>query len=746
MLKNKDRVILDKLDGKEVAKAILAQVDTSKAGPVYAAYRENRRKSGQDWITDRNWEDALVYIIDDLHRLSGHTNSIEICLTYDYINQESLPSKEHTGVLGMVIQDEKEEVMELVAPLQIHMRNNVDFTAARKDFINQNNFPKDIKLKYKTFKTFQFLILIGEKVEIIKLYRGCPLVVPEAVTHENAISYTKSMSEFMLRNTKKKGRMTYEFKPSSGLERVNTYSLARQFMATRCLHLMAKYFDDRFYWDAAKRNIKYNINTFIIDEDDYSFMRESKKAYLGDTSFAAIAILEQDDFKEDEERLFKFTKKAWNEDGSFNIYYDIDEKEFLPMDNQNFAPGQTLLYWIKKIRETPDKDLENKIQKSFEFYSKWHLDPENRHYSFISWQTQAWAELWHHNKDEKLYDFIMEMNDYLADMQIWDDAEYLDRKGSFPNIDGWTCVFMIGMVCALEVAMANNDEKRIKKYRQVILRGIRMLKQLHFTDEADLYYSIRSRRVLGGCKTTVMHNWVRIDNVEHALTAMLFVYDKFGEDFFKGDILTEINETLPSLLPEPRPPSNFSDDYKKELHRIALQALHYSCRHKKQMKEFEFATKHLSQVKRSSFVTLYKNGKQHGCVGTVWPKGNLPTDIVSNTFKACQKDSRFDPLSLNDVDDVTINISVLTKPKRLYFDSEADLIAQLQEGQDGLIIKYRDFQSSLLPNVWKDFKNNKEGFFKALKISAKLSAGFWDADIRVWRYNTEEISGDLLNK
>ncbi|NOZ54186.1 MAG: hypothetical protein GXP08_13835, partial [Gammaproteobacteria bacterium] len=208
-------------------------------------------------------------------------------------------------------------------------------------------------------------------------------------------------------------------------------------------------------------------------------------------------------------------------------------------DNQNFYPGEALLYWATKQRLTPNNTLLTKIYKSFHYYKTWHR--QNRNPAFIPWHTQAYYLLWTMTHDAELKKFIFEMNDWLLNMQQWDNVVYDDTKGRYynPEHQGYgpphassTGVYLEGLVDAYKLARQTNNNKRAQKYKTAIVRGLRSIMQLQYADEVDMYYIFKRDQVYGGIRSRVYDNTIRIDNIQHSLMAVLKVLDTFSEEDF----------------------------------------------------------------------------------------------------------------------------------------------------------------------------------------------------------------------
>ena len=68
--------------------------------------------------------------------------------------------------------------------------------------------------------------------------------------------------------------------------------------------------------------------------------------------------------------------------------------------------------------------------------------------------------------------------------------------------------------------------------------------------------------------------------------------------------------------------------------------------------------------RRGVFVTLYKEGSLRGCIGTIFPRmDNIAEEIIRNAVSAGIHDSRFDPVSQDELEDLDFSVDVLTEPK-----------------------------------------------------------------------------------
>jgi len=140
--------------------------------------------------------------------------------------------------------------------------------------------------------------------------------------------------------------------------------------------------------------------------------------------------------------------------------------------------------------------------------------------------------------------------------------------------------------------------------------------------------------------------------------------------------------------------------------------------------------------KRGCFVTLNKKGKGlRGCIGYILPVENLYEGVINRAVAAAVQDPRFPPVTYDELKDIKIEISILTVPKELKFNSADELLAQLKPLRDGVVLKTPYGSSTYLPQVWQQLPD-KEMFLSSLcaKHGAPYNAWRNVADISVSIY------------
>lgn len=121
----------------------------------------------------------------------------------------------------------------------------------------------------------------------------------------------------------------------------------------------------------------------------------------------------------------------------------------------------------------------------------------------------------------------------------------------------------------------------------------------------------------------------------------------------------------------------------------------------------------------ASFVTLTEGGQLRGCIGSLEARRPLALDVQENAVNAAMRDPRFPPVQPDELDDIHIEVSVLSPPRPLDYDGPDDLIAKLRPGVDGVVIERGWNRATFLPQVWETLPNPHQ-FLEHLCLKAYL--------------------------
>ncbi len=140
----------------------------------------------------------------------------------------------------------------------------------------------------------------------------------------------------------------------------------------------------------------------------------------------------------------------------------------------------------------------------------------------------------------------------------------------------------------------------------------------------------------------------------------------------------------------------------------------------------------------ATFVTLRRHGELRGCIGSLEAERPLRDDVEHNARAAALRDPRFPPLTEDELDGLSVEVSLLSPARPLAFADEDDLLRQLAD-RPGLVLEFGRHRSTFLPQVWEQLPDPRE-FLRHLKSKAGLPPDFWSRDLRLSRYTVEKWS------
>lgn len=139
----------------------------------------------------------------------------------------------------------------------------------------------------------------------------------------------------------------------------------------------------------------------------------------------------------------------------------------------------------------------------------------------------------------------------------------------------------------------------------------------------------------------------------------------------------------------------------------------------------------------ASFITLLRDGQLRGCIGSLRRSHPLGEDVMTNAIAAASKDSRFPPLTGEELDGIAIEVSVLSEPEFIDFFGEEELLAQLRPFEDGLILFSGCSSATFLPQVWEQLPEPR-AFLNALKHKAGLPTNREVVELMAARYHVQK--------
>jgi len=141
--------------------------------------------------------------------------------------------------------------------------------------------------------------------------------------------------------------------------------------------------------------------------------------------------------------------------------------------------------------------------------------------------------------------------------------------------------------------------------------------------------------------------------------------------------------------------------------------------------------------KQGAFITIhtYPNHDLRGCIGIPLPVMPLKDAIIEGA-KSATRDPRFPPLAENELNNIIIELTVLTKPKLIEVKQPQEYLSNIEIGRDGLIVEQGFFKGLLLPQVPIEQGWNKEDFLSHTCMKAGLMPDAWfDKNTKISKFS-----------
>jgi len=135
----------------------------------------------------------------------------------------------------------------------------------------------------------------------------------------------------------------------------------------------------------------------------------------------------------------------------------------------------------------------------------------------------------------------------------------------------------------------------------------------------------------------------------------------------------------------------------------------------------------------ATFVTLrwHEGGDLQGCIGTLEADRGIVEDVAYNAVAAGTRDPRTLPCTLEDVDKLDVELSMLSPLEPIGGEDE------IRVGTDGIVLLYKHHRGTFLPVMWEQLPT-KESFMRELRRKAGLPRDF-AGEVQLLRYTAAKF-------
>jgi len=125
------------------------------------------------------------------------------------------------------------------------------------------------------------------------------------------------------------------------------------------------------------------------------------------------------------------------------------------------------------------------------------------------------------------------------------------------------------------------------------------------------------------------------------------------------------------------------------------------------------------------FVTLNNPTGLRGCIGFPLPDKKLFNALKDASIAAATEDPRFSPVRIDELDEITFEVTVLTPPEEITVENPLEYPSQIKVGRDGLIVKHSFYSGLLLPQVPIEYGWTEEEFLEHTCEKAGIPKDYW---------------------
>ena len=450
--------------------------------------------------------------------------SVPLEVDVDWTEPRAIDPYLEPGVHGLTL-TYGDQLRSSVCPTELFTSDMVLYDALRKvaqQLTNQQETVGGIKLA--RFRTVHWYQPPGS-TQIVSLQRGLIVLPPETVSRKQLDAALESLGDYLIYRQQRTGRFSYQYEPA-----LDVYSYSdnpvRQAGATLALATYARHQGTRAVVEAADRSLKYHLQrlTDFPRVDGAAFIAtEDGSNKLGVTALISMALAEHPDaerYAATRARLVKGILTLQRPSGMFLTAFP----PVVEVASQDYFPGEALLALARAYEHNPQAEILTAFDRALDFYRSYFED--NPSPAFVPWQVQAFAAMARHTQRRDYVDYVFALTDWLAQRQLTrDNCAWPELWGGIaayqPNRAGVaTASYLEAFTDALQLARDMKDEQRAERYEQVVRSAARFVMQLQVRPE-EAYFVRSQQDAVGGIRTSLALNLLRIDHCQHALVALL---------------------------------------------------------------------------------------------------------------------------------------------------------------------------------------------------------------------------------
>lgn len=140
----------------------------------------------------------------------------------------------------------------------------------------------------------------------------------------------------------------------------------------------------------------------------------------------------------------------------------------------------------------------------------------------------------------------------------------------------------------------------------------------------------------------------------------------------------------------------------------------------------------------AAFVSVSVGGVVRGCIGRIEPTDPLAETVAWAAGAAVEGRAWFTAIPETELNDVAVEIHLLSAQRRIFVSSADELAGSLHPGEDGLVIVEGDRRATYLPSVWQKI-SDPSAFVSGLIAKGSFESP-WSNQRATYLYSTRVLS------
>ncbi len=273
--------------------------------------------------------------------------------------------------------------------------------------------------------------------------------------------------------------------------------------------------------EAADKSIEALLNKMKLDEAGAWLELNNEQPSVSEVAFLTLALCElpKGDYRRPLARSLAET--LWKSIDRHGRIATHKGAASVADGYQDYFPAQVLLA-LAAVAEAGLTYIHlPRLMQAFRYYR--HRFRHKRDFGHISWMMQAFSRWWRVQPDPEFAQLVFEIGDWVLQFQQKNGAFLTGHQADTPGFT--TALYLEGIGSALPLAQAI-DSARFSQYLDACWRGMDFVDRLTIQPEHASVLP-NSDLAIGGLRQSIYTSFVRIDFVQHALSAVLELNSHF---------------------------------------------------------------------------------------------------------------------------------------------------------------------------------------------------------------------------